>query len=149
MAEGKKNAEVTVVDRGLKVTVELGATLPFGDHGFVKPTIKIDGLNPDSAQLEQDIIDGINTAQHAMVAIDEQLEVTISQLLAPATGQPGARDRLEKLEKSMSTATENIRRIATRLKEVAPAVAPAVKARSKKETQTDGEANADSSTAES
>lgn len=105
--------------RDLRVTVELGLVLPVTKDGYgnVKPRIVLSGLDP-SGDVEKQISTGLETAVRAFVRIDESLDQVLSELLAPVTGQPGFKDRLEISEKDITTAKGNIRRMAAKVKEL-------------------------------
>jgi hypothetical protein len=100
----------------LRVTVSLGATMPFGDFGNVRPHIEISGIDP-YGDVEQQINDGLATGVRAFARIDEELEVIITQLISPVAGKPGIRDRVERLENSLNTVKESNRKIIERLRD--------------------------------
>lgn len=113
--------------RDLRVTVELGLVLPVTKDGYgnVKPRIVLSGLDP-FGDVEKQISVGLETAVKAFVRIDESLDQVLSELLAPVTGQPGFKDRLELSEKDVKTAKGNIRRIADKVKSMDAEVAAAL-----------------------
>lgn len=103
--------------RDLRVTVELGVVLPVTKDGFgnVKPRIVLSGLDP-FGDVDRQISAGLETAVKAFARIDGSLDQVLSEILAPVTGQPGFKDRLEINEKDVRTAKGNIRRIADKVK---------------------------------
>lgn len=103
--------------KDLRVTVELGLVLPVTKDGYgnVKPRIVLSGLDP-AGDIEKQITTGLNTAVRAFARIDESLDQVLSEILAPVTGQPGFKDRLEVMEKDLATAKGNIRRMAEKVK---------------------------------
>lgn len=82
------------------VTIELGATLPFADYGNVKPLIRIEGIDPEG-DVEEQIKQGVEVSQRAFARINEQLDVSVSEIIAPDTGKPGYRQKVETLESSL------------------------------------------------
>jgi hypothetical protein len=101
----------------LRVTVELGVVLPVTKDGFgnVKPRIMLSDIDPNG-DVERQITVGLDTAVRAFARIDEALDQVLSELLAPVTGQPGFKDRLELAERDVSTAKGNIKRMAEKVK---------------------------------
>ena len=96
----------------LRVNVELGATLPFdagGGFGNVKPVISISGIDPE-ADVEKQIELGIEVAKKAFVRIDEQLDISVSEILS-TDGVPGYRQKVDLIErdvKALRTTMENL-----------------------------------------
>lgn len=83
------------------VTVELGATLPLsGTQGFgnVKPLIRlvIDPTGDVEAQIKQQLEIG----QIAFAAIDAQLDISVSEIIA-TDNRPGYREMVDKLKNEM------------------------------------------------
>lgn len=105
--------------KDLRVTVELGIVLPVSKDGFgnVKPRVVLSGIDP-FGDVDHQITVGLNTAVKAFARIDESLDQVLSELLAPVTGQPGFKDRLEVNEKDVSVAKGNIRRMADKVKQL-------------------------------
>lgn len=118
------------------VTVELGVTIPFPDSRFgqVSPRMRIEDIDTDG-DVEAQIALSVATGEKAWFAIDENLEVNISKLLAPHSGVPAIPDQLKELQREMAGVKENIKRIATKLGGKVPEIATAVKEKAK-----DGEA---------
>lgn len=85
----------------MRVSVELGCTLPFDVKGFgnVKPLITISDIDPE-ADVDKQIEMGIEVAKKAFVRIDEQLDIVISELIA-TDGAPGYRQKVETIEKDV------------------------------------------------
>lgn len=119
-----------------RVSVELGVTIPFpGDRfGNVKPSMRIDDIDTDG-DVEEQIRLAVAAGEKAWFAIDENIEVNISKLLAPHAGVPTVPDRITILERELATAKVNIGRITTKLGGKVPEIAAAVKEKVK-----DGEA---------
>lgn len=117
-----------MVENKLGVTVELGVTLSVGDMGFVKPTIKIEHIDPDG-DVDDQIRRAMVTAVKAFAEIDGQLEVVVSELLAPATGMPSFKGRMELVEGNLDTARTNIQKIAAKIRDLDKKVSEAVKER--------------------
>lgn len=121
------NPEEPDSQKDLRVTVELGLVLPVSKDGFgnVKPRLVLSGLDP-FGDVDRQITVGLETAVKAFARIDESLDQVLSELLAPVTGQPGFKDRLEVNEKDVSTAKGNIRRMADKVKQLDTQLAAAI-----------------------
>lgn len=111
------NPEDLDSQKDLRVTVELGLVLPVTKDGFgnVKPRIVLSGIDP-FGDVDKQISLGLETAVKAFARIDGSLDQVLSEILAPVTGQPGFKDRLEVAEKDVTTAKGNIRRTAEKVK---------------------------------
>ena len=114
----------------LRVSVELGGTFPFPGERFgnVKPNLVIHGIDPEGdvdAQIELALV----TGEKGWAAIDEQLVVVISNLIAPHVGQPGIPAQLKEMQAKLATNTENIKRMADHLRTLGPTIAADVKAK--------------------
>lgn len=97
------------------VTVGLGATMPFGDHGFVKPNLEL-MIDPEG-DVDQQIADQLAIGVRAWTLIDEELETIITKLISPVAGMPSTGDRVKALESSMATVKTNINRIVSKVRE--------------------------------
>lgn len=100
----------------LLVSVTLGVTLPVTEFGNIRPSITIANLDP-SADVSEQIKSGIETGVKAMVEIDKNLDVIISQILAPETGKPGFKDRLADVEQYVAITKKNFKNLQVKLKE--------------------------------
>lgn len=121
---------MTASDGSLRVSVELGLTLPIPgiDYSSVRPTTRIDNIDPNG-DVEAQITLGLETAAKALVALDEHMEVAIHDMLAPETNAPGYRDRLTSVERTQAAVVERLNEVVRRMKqpEVAAALAAAVR----------------------
>lgn len=99
----------------LTIDVELGATVPVGQFGNVRPLLRIRGLDP-AGDVAAQVALALGAGQTAWALIDDELEVVISQMVAPDAGTPGFRDRVDALEQYRETARTNFKKIAERLK---------------------------------
>lgn len=100
----------------LTVSVGLGITLPVGEYGNTKPTIYINDIDP-AKDITAQITTGIETGIRALVEIDNNLEVVLSQILAPETGIPAFKDRLKDVEAYQKTTKSNMKSLQVRLKD--------------------------------
>ncbi len=116
---------MTVDDNRLRVTVELGATMPFGEMGFIKPLLRISNIDPDG-DVKAQVQRGIGVAAEAFAEIDGELERVISDMLSPMLGKPGYSDRVEKLEQSVGVLRRNVRTIVAKIKEQEAPIAEVV-----------------------
>ena len=85
----------------MRVSVELGCTLPFDTTGYgnVKPLITISDIDPE-ADVEKQIELGIEVAKKAFVRIDEQLDVAISEIIS-TDGVPGYRQKVDLIQRDV------------------------------------------------
>lgn len=100
----------------MKVSVELAATLPLpdsGGYGNVKPRISIDEIDPDG-DVEAQIALGIEIAQKAFVRIDEQLDVSISEIIS-TDSKPGYREQVDNLSGEVKKLKDVVKKMADRL----------------------------------
>lgn len=97
----------------LRVSVEFGMTFEH-DGAFFKPLITVSNIDPKS-DVDAQVTIGLEAAATAFVRIDEQLDVSLSQLLA-TNGKPGALERLEKLDKGFTECRTKLNDIIASLK---------------------------------
>lgn len=109
------------VDR-LLVTVGLGATLPFGEMGFLKPELRVANIDP-AGDVAAQVQAGLAAAGVAFAAIDGELERVISDMLTPMGSKPGYADRVERLERSVDMIRRNIATVVTKVREHEAAIA--------------------------
>lgn len=141
-ALGEAAAPEVAGNSDLRVTVELGLTLPVTQFGSVKPRITISGLDPSRGDVDDQIRIGLVTAVRAFAAINGDMDTIVSQILAPETAVPGMRDRVEAVETYRETARRNFKGIQSRLNrdtELVKALAADVEQLKLKAGLTDGE----------
>jgi hypothetical protein len=98
----------------LTISVTLGATIPTGDYGNLKPSVEIRGIRLDQP-IEPQLELALAATAKAWLAIDGEIEVKVTEMLSQdAGGQAGdgVRERLKKLEEFKGTAVESIKNIA-------------------------------------
>jgi len=100
----------------MKVSVELGATLPVTDYGNVRPLIRLEDIDLDG-DVEAQVKQGLDAASIAFTAMDEQLEVTVSEIIS-TSATPGFKDRLASVEHSLGIVKDNIRTVVTKVREM-------------------------------
>lgn len=123
-----------VGDGRLLVTVELGATVQVGDGdsmSFIKPRVVLHNLDPE-ADVPAQVARALETSVVAFAALDGHLEAEMVKLISGNVGQPTFAKRVDDLERQLSTARENVTRIAGELKRQKAQIAQIV------EVSTDG-----------
>ena len=109
------------------VDVELGVTVPWGELGFIKPRVAINGIDP-SGDVDDQVSRSLEAAARAFARIDGQLEVAIMEAISPDTKSPSISERLEALERGIEIQRKNIRAIADQLRKISKLVAGRVEA---------------------
>jgi hypothetical protein len=101
----------------LRVSVELALTLPIPgvDYGMVKPSIRIDNIDP-SGDVDAQVSLGLETGGSVLARLDEHMEIAIHDMLAPETGAPGYRERLASVEKMQSNMVSTLNEVVRRVK---------------------------------
>ena len=86
--------KTTVRAEPLTVSVSLGATIPVGDFQNIRPAVEIRNIRLD-LPIEPQVKNAIEAAKVAWIAIDNEMEIQITEMVAGAVGQPTIRDTLE------------------------------------------------------
>jgi hypothetical protein len=97
----------------LTISVTLGATLPTGDFGNVRPTVEIKNIRLDQP-LEPQLERALDAAGKAWLAIDTEIEHRVMDMLsvdAGSTATPTLRDRVARLEAWQGTVRKNTKSI--------------------------------------
>lgn len=118
--DARRQAADDASDPRLSVTVELGMTLPVTDYGNVRPRVTINNIDP-YGDVDEQVSVALKTATRAFGLVDGEMINVISNILAPETGLPGFRERLEAVEtgmRNLNVARENLKRVVSRLKEL-------------------------------
>lgn len=93
----------------LTISVTLGATIPTGDFGNVRPTVEIKNIRLDQP-LEPQLEHALAAAGKAWLAIDDEIEHRVMDMLsidAGSTETPTLRDRVARLETWQTTVRKN------------------------------------------
>ncbi len=82
-----------------EVTVHLGLKMPVPgvQYSIVDVDVTLAGIDPEG-DVEAQITTSLETATQAFVALDKNVEVALTEILAPETGVPGYRERLGEVE---------------------------------------------------
>lgn len=113
MADAQKTADGA---EPLTVSVSLGATIPIGDYQNIRPAVEIRNLRLDKP-LEEQVKAALEAVRYAWAAVDNELEVQITEMVSGAAGIPTIRDTLDELRKWVDdVAKPNFRNIATEVK---------------------------------
>lgn len=112
----------------LLVSVSLGATIPTGDYASLRPEVRIQNIRLDQ-DVDTQVKTALEAAAKAWVAIDTEIEVQVSDMVASATGKPeGVREQLDELQQWRKKMVDpSIRNIAEKVRELAGKPEKAVK----------------------
>lgn len=98
------------------VSVSLGATIPVGEFQNLKPAVEIRNIRVDQ-EIEPQIQAAIEAAKVAWLAIDQEMEVQIVEMVSVAAGDRTVRDVLDELRSWVeSVAKKNFRNIRDEVK---------------------------------
>jgi hypothetical protein len=103
-----------MAEEPLMVSVSLGATIPTGDYGNLKPQLEIHNVRLDQP-LEPQLEQALAAGRAAWLAIDSEIEVRITEMLSVSAGGQagvGVRERLAALEAFMSVVGPSVKNIA-------------------------------------
>lgn len=122
----------------MKVNAHLGGTFPFPEGlGFGNVKLGSDIEVETEGDVEAQIHEGIDVTVKIWTAQSNQTVITVQDEIGKFTGNPGIMQRVGKLETQNATNAENIKRIAARLKDTAPAIAEEVKKVAKDQAPTE------------
>lgn len=81
------------------VTVHLGLKMPVPgvQYSNVEVSVTLAGIDPEG-DVDAQITSALETSTQAFVRLDENIEVALTEILAPETGVPGYRERLAGVE---------------------------------------------------
>ena len=96
------------------------------DYANVKPEIVISGIDPDG-DVEAQVRVGLETASYALGEIDGQLDISLSQILSPVSGQPGFRDQVTENSALLKKVRSALRATQKRLEALEEPTAKAVR----------------------
>lgn len=82
------------------VTVELGATIPNGEYGNIRPTIRIAEIDTEQ-DIDAQIAKSLEAATKVFAAIDGEIVSLVDEAAASASGVPKLRDRVQRLEQAV------------------------------------------------
>ncbi len=87
----------------VEVSIHLGLKMPVPgvDYSNVEVSVTIAGLDPEG-DVEAQLATALETSTRAFVRLDENVEVALTEILAPETGVPGYRERLTGVEEALS-----------------------------------------------
>lgn len=95
---------------GLKIPV------PGVDYSNVDVEVAINGIDPEG-DVDAQITASLETASQAFVRLDENVEVALSEILAPETGVPGYRERLEGVEQVIGKLTKRFNKLVPKVRD--------------------------------
>lgn len=110
----------------MKVNVLLGVTLKVNEGDYVKPQIELVEIDPEG-DVDAQIEEGISIARKSFLAIDGELDNTISKILAPVTNAPTVSSRVSELETDYQYLRERINSIVEGLNRLKPLLEQEVK----------------------
>lgn len=125
MAEEKRrrlNAEKAVDGADpLLVSVSLGVTIPVGQEGanqYIKPAVEIRNVRVDQP-VESQVKRALEAVRVVWLAVDTELEVQITEMVAGAAGQKTVHDTLAEIQKWIDgVARKNTKTIVAKVKEL-------------------------------
>ncbi len=79
--------------------------VPGVDYSNVEVSVTVAGIDPEG-DVDAQLTKALETASQAFVALDKNVEVALTEILAPETGVPGYRERLTAVEDLMSGMAE-------------------------------------------
>ena len=98
----------------LTISVTLGATIPTGEFGNLRPTVEIRNIRLDQP-VEPQLKRALDAAGKAWLAIDSEIEHRVMDMLsvdAGSTATPTLRERVAALEGWQTTVRKNTRTLA-------------------------------------
>lgn len=109
----------------LTVSVSLGATVPAGDYGNVKPNIRIDNIVVGQP-IEPQVSAALEAARIAFLEINTELESRLSEILEDAADRQTLRERIERTvawitdrgDPSLENIAQEISRLNARVREL-------------------------------
>ncbi len=104
----------------LLVSVSLGATIPTGNYASLRPEVRIQNIRLD-LDIDPQIKTALEAAAKAWVAIDTEIEVQVSDMVASSTGKSdGLREQLDELQQWRKKMVDpSIKNIADKVRELA------------------------------
>lgn len=101
----------------LRVSVEVGLAINLGNFNNLKPTIRIDGINP-GVDVEAQIKEAIGAARQVWAAVDEELERAVLELQVTKEDKPVITEKIKQLEMFSVEAREALNKIIPKLNEL-------------------------------
>ena len=101
-----------------EVTVHLGLKMPVPgvQYSNVEVAVTVAGIDPDG-DVEAQLASAMETSTQAFVSLDQNVEVALTEILAPETGTPGYRERLEGVEGVIAKLTAGFNELLPKIKE--------------------------------
>ena len=86
----------------MEVSVHLGLKMPVPgvDFSNIEVMVMVSGIDPEG-DVDAQLTASLETATQAFVRLDENVEVALTEILAPETGVPGYRERLTGVEEAL------------------------------------------------
>lgn len=100
-----------------EVTVLLGLKMPVPgvQYSMVEVAVTIAGIDPEG-DVDAQITSALETSTQAFVRLDENIEVALTEILAPETGVPGYRERLGSMEEVISKLANGFNELLPKIK---------------------------------
>jgi len=122
----------------VEVAVHLGLKMPVPgvQYSMVEVSVTVSGINPDG-DVEAQLASALETSTQAFVALDQNVEVALTEILAPETGTPGYRERLTGVEELVSKLTTGFNELVPKIKDHITSGAAAAHAKGKVKAKAD------------